>query len=80
MASGPVNKVKWPEVRCADLQLMHNVTVADFAGEWSYAILMTSVALPDPGFPQALEIMENLENHGKKFHAWKNHEIWKNPE
>ena len=80
MASGPVNEVKWPEVRCADLQLMHNVTVADFAGEWIYAILMTSVALPDPGFPQALEIMENLENHEKKFHAWKNHEIWKNPE
>ena len=23
------------------------------------------------GFPQALEIMENLENHQKKFHAWK---------
>ena len=30
------------------------------------------------GFPQALEIMENLENHQKKFHAWKNHGIWKN--
>ena len=28
-------------------------------------------------FPQALEIMENLENHEKKFHAWKNHGIWK---
>ena len=28
-----------------------------------------------PGFPQALEIMENLENHQKKFHAWKNHGI-----
>ena len=28
-----------------------------------------------PGFPQALEIMENLENHTKKFHAWKNHGI-----
>ena len=27
------------------------------------------------GFPQALEIMENLENHKKKFHAWKNHGI-----
>ena len=27
------------------------------------------------GFPQALEIMENLENHYKKFHAWKNHGI-----
>ena len=26
-------------------------------------------------FPQALEIMENLENHEKKFHAWKNHGI-----
>ena len=25
------------------------------------------------GFRQALEIMENLENHPKKFHAWKNH-------
>ena len=32
------------------------------------------------GFPQALEIMENLENYEKKFHAWKNHGIWKNPE
>ena len=30
------------------------------------------------GFPQALYIMENLENHSKKFHAWKNHEIGKN--
>ena len=29
----------------------------------------------DSGFPQALEIMENLENHPKKFHAWKNHGI-----
>ena len=27
------------------------------------------------GFPQALEIMENLENHQKKFIAWKNHGI-----
>ena len=27
------------------------------------------------GFPQALEIMENLENHPKKFHAWINHGI-----
>ena len=25
------------------------------------------------GFTEALEIMENLENHPKKFHAWKNH-------
>ena len=25
------------------------------------------------GFPQALEIMENLEIQEKKFHAWKNH-------
>ena len=23
------------------------------------------------GFPHILEIMENLENHWKKFHAWK---------
>ena len=30
------------------------------------------------GFPQALEIMENLENHEKKFHAWNNHGICKN--
>ena len=30
------------------------------------------------GFPQALEIMENLENHQKKFHAVINHGIWKN--
>ena len=29
------------------------------------------------GFPQAPEIMENLENHKKKFHAWKNHGILK---
>ena len=29
------------------------------------------------GFPQALEIMENPT---KKFHAWKNHGIWKKPE
>ena len=34
--------------------------------------------LPFSGFPQALEIMENLENHQKKFHAWKNHGILKN--
>ena len=27
---------------------------------------------PFTGFPQALEIMEN---HEKKFHAWKNHGI-----
>ena len=31
--------------------------------------------LPASGFPQALEIMENLENHERKFHAWKNHGI-----
>ena len=30
------------------------------------------------GFPKALEIMENLENHEKKLHAWKNHGILKN--
>ena len=36
--------------------------------------------LKETWFPQALEIMENLENHEKKFHAWKNHEIGKNPE
>ena len=29
------------------------------------------------GFPGAMEIVENLENHTKKFHAWKNHEILK---
>ena len=29
------------------------------------------------GFPQALEIMENLENHSEKFHAWKNDGILK---
>ena len=29
------------------------------------------------GVSQALEIMENLENHEKKFDAWKNHGIWK---
>ena len=27
------------------------------------------------GFPQALEIMENLEDQEKKFHTWKNHGI-----
>ena len=27
------------------------------------------------GFPRGLEIMENLENQEKKFHAWKNHGI-----
>ena len=30
------------------------------------------------GFPQSLEIIENLENHKKKFHAWTNHGIYKN--
>ena len=30
------------------------------------------------GFPQSLEIMENLENHENKLHAWKNHGISKN--
>ena len=30
---------------------------------------------PEAGFPQALEIMENLEHHKQKFHAWKNHGI-----
>ena len=29
------------------------------------------------GFQHALEIMENLENQEKKFHAGKNHGIWK---
>ena len=29
------------------------------------------------GFPQALELMENRENHEKKYHAWKNHGIKK---
>ena len=27
------------------------------------------------GFPQAPEIIENLETHPKKFHAWKTHGI-----
>ena len=30
------------------------------------------------GFPQALEIMGNLENHKNKFHALKNHGVSKN--
>ena len=34
-------------------------------------------SLPLPGFPQALEMMEYLENHEKMFHAWKNHGILK---
>ena len=29
------------------------------------------------GFPQALEIIENLKNPPQKFHAWRNHGIWK---
>ena len=32
----------------------------------------------ESGFPQALEIMENLENHQIKFHAWKIMEFEKN--
>ena len=31
--------------------------------------------LSSPGFPQTLEIMENLENHQKKFNALKNQGI-----
>ena len=29
------------------------------------------------GYSQAQEIMENLENHPKKFHVWKNHGLKK---
>ena len=36
---------------------------------------MILVDVVPSGFPQALEIMENLENHDKRFHAWKNHGI-----
>ena len=40
-----------------------------------------SIEIEHPsGFPQALEIMENLENlenYKRKFNAWKNHGIWK---
>ena len=33
------------------------------------------ISLLYTGFPQALVIMENLENYEKKFHAWKNRGI-----
>ena len=35
----------------------------------------TSTKCLGSGFPQALEIMVNLEITKKKFHAWKNHRI-----
>ena len=46
-----------------------------------HEIISTVVLLPSAesfkkaGFPQVLEMMENLENHQKKCHAWKNHGI-----
>ena len=40
-----------------------------------YHVIDMSMVLT--GFPQALEILENLENHKKKFHAWRNHGIGK---
>ena len=49
-------------------------------GTWSYNGV-TNIRIPSceskysTGFSQALEIMENLENHFKKFHAWKSHGI-----
>ena len=45
--------------------------------EESHRICKGIVLTPMAGFLQALEIMENLENQHKKFHAWKNHGIWK---
>ena len=38
---------------------------------------MVVLSVLESGCPQALEIIENLENHEKKFQAWKNHGIWK---
>ena len=38
-------------------------------GTLSYEVLSSEEFIA--GFPQALEIMENLENYEKKFHAWK---------
>ena len=46
--------------------------------EFYITVSLTLSKPPDKrpaGFPQALEIMENLENHEKKFHEWKNHGI-----
>ena len=37
--------------------------------------MLTIPSFFSTGFPQALEIMENLENYPNKFHAWKNHGI-----
>ena len=47
-------------------------------GFWQVASVHNFRTFIITGFPQALEIMENLENHQKKFHAWKNHGICKN--
>ena len=49
-----------------------------FSNQFSCKISTNTV--DSAGFPQALEIMENLENHKKKFHAWKFHGMWKTPE
>ena len=40
-----------------------------------YTQLTVLTKLYQTGFPQALEIMENVENHEKKIHAWKSHDI-----
>ena len=41
----------------------------------SQPLLLHKIVPRYTGFPQALEIMDNLENQEKKFHAWKNHGI-----
>ena len=48
------------------------VTVTNFQG---HAGILKCPKWGLSGFPQALEIMENLEKSLKKFHAWKNHGI-----
>ena len=44
-----------------------------------YTNMLVSHNIHVPGFPQALEIIGNPGKSLKKFHAWKNHGIWKKP-
>ena len=59
--------------------IIHKIFVyqmcAGVSAYYTIEVIIHKIFVGFPGLPQALEIMENLENHEKNFHAWKNHRI-----
>ena len=70
----PVALIKLYKLILTDKQFFRKFNLMDYRGLSIHGSLDPCQVIMS-GFPQALEIMENLEKHQKKFHAWKNHGI-----